>query len=99
MTKGAVLTMTKSTAIDYMEAGERDASDAPRADGSALMLDDAAMEHVVAAGYDPVYGARPLKRAFQRLVENPLANALLEKGFERDTVVRATWQDGELVLT
>jgi len=63
-----------------------------------LELDDAAMEHVVQQGYDPVYGARPLKRAFQRLVENPLANALLEKGFDRGSVVRGRWEDDELVL-
>jgi len=64
-----------------------------------LELDETAMQHVVAQGYDPVYGARPLKRAFQRLVENPLANALLETGFERGSVVRGTWQDDGLVLT
>ena len=39
------------------------------------------------AGWDPTYGARPLKRALQRLVENPLAKRLLEGEFaEGDTV-------------
>ena len=42
-----------------------------------LHLDDEALAHVAEAGYDPVYGARPLKRAFQRLIEDPLANELL----------------------
>ena len=63
-----------------------------------LELDADAMEHIVEAGYDPVYGARPLKRAFQRLIENPLANLLLEQAFPDGSVVRGTWQDGKLVL-
>jgi len=64
-----------------------------------LELDSEAMEHVVAQGYDPVYGARPLKRAFQKLVENPLANELLERGFERGTVIHGGWANDGLVLT
>ena len=39
---------------------------------------DAALDFVAAAGFDPVYGARPLKRAVQDLLENPMARALLE---------------------
>ncbi len=46
--------------------------------GLSLELTDAAKEVVLEAGWDPTYGARPLKRALQRLVENPLAKALLE---------------------
>lgn len=65
----------------------------------ALELDEETMQQVVKQGYDPVYGARPLKRSFQRLIENPLANALLERGFERDTIISGSWQDGELVLS
>ena len=52
-----------------------------------LELTDAAKEHLAEAGWDPTYGARPLKRALQRLVENPLALRLLEGDFaEGDTV-------------
>ncbi len=63
-----------------------------------LALDAEVMRHIAETGYDPVYGARPLKRAFQRLVENPLANAMLERGFERGTTIRGTWSDEGLVL-
>jgi ATP-dependent Clp protease ATP-binding subunit ClpB len=42
-----------------------------------LELDDAAMEWLAAAGYDPAYGARPLKRVIQRALQNPLAEKLL----------------------
>src|SRR5207247_10022759 len=47
----------------------------------------AAKQLIVAEGYDPVYGARPLKRAIQRLLQNPLALAVLEGQYtEGDTV-------------
>lgn len=44
---------------------------------NSLTLSDAAMSQLIEAGYDPIYGARPLKRAIQRLIENPLAAAIL----------------------
>jgi ATP-dependent Clp protease ATP-binding subunit ClpB len=44
----------------------------------ALTLDPAALEWLAAEGYDPVYGARPLKRVIQRQLQNPLAGLLLE---------------------
>jgi len=46
-----------------------------------LQFEPDALEYLVDAGYDPVYGARPLKRAIQRYVENPLANELLSGHF------------------
>ena len=53
-----------------------------------LELTGAAQDHLVEAGYDPVYGARPLKRAIQREVENPIATKLLENTFvEGDTIL------------
>ncbi|MEG3439388.1 ATP-dependent chaperone ClpB [Pannus brasiliensis CCIBt3594] len=54
----------------------------------ALELTPAAEAHLVTVGYDPTYGARPLKRAIQRELENPLATKILEQAFtEGDTVV------------
>ena len=66
--------------------------------GLSLELTDAAKEIVLEAGWDPTYGARPLKRALQRLVENPLARALLEMRFAEGDTVRVDAQDGELVF-
>jgi ATP-dependent Clp protease ATP-binding subunit ClpB len=48
------------------------------------------------AGWDPAYGARPLKRAIQRLLENPLALRLLEGDFGDGDTIRVDAQDGEL---
>src|SRR5205807_248205 len=50
------------------------------------------------AGWDPTYGARPLKRAIQRLVENPLALRLLEGEFAEGDTVRVDAKDGELLF-
>ena len=66
--------------------------------GLGLELTDAAKEHVAEAGWDPTYGARPLKRALQRLVENPLALRLLEGDFAEGDTVRVDVGDGELVF-
>jgi ATP-dependent Clp protease ATP-binding subunit ClpB len=53
-----------------------------------LELTDAARSRLAEAGYDPAYGARPLKRTIQRMIENPLALEVLERRFaEGDTVI------------
>jgi ATP-dependent Clp protease ATP-binding subunit ClpB len=62
--------------------------------GLRLELTDAAKEVVAEAGWDPIYGARPLKRALQRLVENPLALRLLEGDFAEGETVRVDAQNG-----
>src|SRR6187401_2149449 len=61
-----------------------------------LELTDAAKEALAEEGWDPAYGARPLKRAIQRLVENPLALRLLEGDFAEGDTVRVDAEDGEL---
>ena len=63
-----------------------------------LELTEAAKEAVAEAGWDPAYGARPLKRALQRLVENPLALKLLEAEFGEGDTVRVDAREGELVF-
>lgn len=66
--------------------------------GIELELTDAAKEAVAEAGWDPSYGARPLKRALQRMIENPLAMRLLEGEFADGDRVRVDAQNGELVF-
>jgi ATP-dependent Clp protease ATP-binding subunit ClpB len=64
----------------------------------SLEVTDAAKEALAEEGWDPAYGARPLKRAIQRLIENPLALELLEGRFAEGDVVRVDARDGELVF-
>jgi ATP-dependent Clp protease ATP-binding subunit ClpB len=63
-----------------------------------LELTDAAKEALAEAGWDPAYGARPLKRAIQRQLENPLAMRLLEGDFADGDTIRVDARDGELVF-
>ena len=66
--------------------------------GLGLELTEGAKEVLAEAGWDPTYGARPLKRAIQRLFENPLALRLLEGEFAEGDTVRVDADDGELVF-
>jgi ATP-dependent Clp protease ATP-binding subunit ClpB len=64
-----------------------------------LRLDDSALDLLSEAGYDPVYGARPLKRAIQQQVENPLAQAILGGKFVPGDVIRGAAANGALTFT
>jgi ATP-dependent Clp protease ATP-binding subunit ClpB len=61
-----------------------------------LTLDDAARDLLGEAGFDPVYGARPLKRAIQQQIENPLAQRILEGEFQPGDRIRVGARDGHL---
>ena len=65
----------------------------------SLQLDKDALEKLIAVGYDPVYGARPLKRAIQRWIENPLAQLILSGQFMPGTTVTASVKDDEIVFS
>ena len=64
-----------------------------------LELGDDVMQLLAEVGYDPVYGARPLKRAIQRMIENPLAQKLLQGAFVPGDIIRATVQEDRLVFS
>jgi ATP-dependent Clp protease ATP-binding subunit ClpB len=63
-----------------------------------LKLDDKARDSLGEAGFDPVYGARPLRRAIQQQVENPLAQQLLAGKFGPGDRVQVTVRDGQLAF-
>ncbi|MCB1876747.1 MAG: AAA family ATPase, partial [Chromatiales bacterium] len=63
-----------------------------------LHVTDVALDHLGAAGYDPVYGARPLKRAIQQQLENPLAQEILAGRFGPGDVVDVDLQGDKLVF-
>jgi len=64
--------------------------------GIGLLLTDAALDALAAEGYDPQFGARPLKRTIQRRLQNPLAMKLLEGAFKTGDVIEVTVESGEL---
>ena len=63
-----------------------------------LEINHEALTHLAEAGFDPVYGARPLKRTIQHKLENPLAQALLTGQFQPGDTIKVTWSDGHLVF-
>ncbi|MEX0631190.1 MAG: ATP-dependent chaperone ClpB [Chloroflexota bacterium] len=66
--------------------------------GIGLELTDDARAHVAREGYDPQFGARPLRRAIQRAIENPLARAVLAGEFTREDTVRVDLRESSLVF-
>ncbi|KES12134.1 ClpB protein, partial [Snodgrassella alvi SCGC AB-598-O02] len=63
-----------------------------------LQVDDAALDALAEVGFDPVYGARPLKRAIQTEIENPLAKELLAGDYAPGSTIMLTAQDGILTF-
>ena len=63
-----------------------------------IKLTEAAQDYLVDVGYDPVYGARPLKRAIQRELENPIATKILEMAFTEGDTILVDCVDHQLVF-
>jgi ATP-dependent Clp protease ATP-binding subunit ClpB len=61
-------------------------------------ISDGAVAQLAKVGFDPVYGARPLKRAIQSEIENPLAKAILEGRFAPKDTIRADYRGGKIVF-
>ena len=64
----------------------------------SLQLTDEALDKLIAIGYDPIYGARPLKRAVQRWIENPLAQLILSGKFAPGSSVTGRIEGDEIVF-
>ena len=67
--------------------------------GLGLALTEAAKEHIGDKGYDPVYGARPLKRVIQHLLLDPLSLKVLEGSFKEGAEIDAVLQDGKVIFS
>ena len=67
--------------------------------GLTLRISDAAKAHLAEEGFDPAYGARPLKRILQQRLANPLASALLGGRFSPGSVVAVDWDDRDFTFT
>jgi ATP-dependent Clp protease ATP-binding subunit ClpB len=63
-----------------------------------IEVDDSALAEVAQAGFDPVFGARPLKRAIQERIENPLAKSILEGQFAAKDTIRVSAKDGHIAF-
>src|SRR5437763_2415033 len=70
-----------------------------RAKEVEIVLDNLAHEFVIEKGYDPNYGARPMRRAVERYLEDPLAEEILRGNVKAGSKVQVTAKDGKLVFT
>jgi ATP-dependent Clp protease ATP-binding subunit ClpB len=68
------------------------------ANGLLLEVTEAALDAIANQGYDPVFGARPLKRVIQQKVQNPLATEILRGEFEEGSTVRIDFRDEEFTF-
>ncbi|RUM82208.1 MAG: ATP-dependent chaperone ClpB [Candidatus Thioglobus sp.] len=64
-----------------------------------LEMSDKAMEMIVDKGYDPMYGARPLKRTIQQLLENPLSQKILSGEFLPGSTIHANTENNEIIFS
>lgn len=60
-----------------------------------LEITDEALDQLASEGFDPVFGARPLKRTIQQEVENPIARMILEGKFGENDAIKVDWKNGE----
>jgi ATP-dependent Clp protease ATP-binding subunit ClpB len=64
-----------------------------------LEVSDAALDRISESGFDPVFGARPLKRAIQAEIENPLATHILEGDFGPKDTIKVDCKKGKMVFS
>ncbi|MCK4306896.1 ATP-dependent Clp protease ATP-binding subunit, partial [candidate division WOR-3 bacterium] len=83
--------MSKIVELLFSELKER-----VREKGIELILDDSAKELLIEEGFDPNFGARPLRRAIERILEDPLAEKILEIGIKKGTKLRIVRQEKEV---
>ena len=88
--------LNRKAMLDIIEVSMSDVTDKLKERGLTLVLSAKAREFIANEGFDPTYGARPLRRAIQKFVEDPLAEELLKGKFGEGSSIQATVEDGEL---
>jgi ATP-dependent Clp protease ATP-binding subunit ClpC len=76
-----------------------DVRDNLRQKDMALTVSEALLDHLGAEGFDPVFGARPLRRVIQNEIEDMLSDRLLDGTFEEGDTVHLDYEDGKVVAT
>ena len=69
-----------------------------KAKGMFLTVSDALLDHLGEDGFDPVFGARPLRRVIQNQIEDPLSDAVLQEHYTEGDTVRVDYVDGEVTF-
>jgi len=91
--------LTKDMIKQIVEIQLRDLNKRLEAEHYSLEVSDAVKEMIAERGYDPSFGARPIKRVIQQQLENPLAIQILEGKFMPGSTIKADMKDGEVVFS
>jgi len=91
--------LTKPDLIEILDLEIEKVVERLKAKNLALHLDSKAKDHLVEKGYDPTYGARPMRRAVERFLEEPLAEEILRGNLHEGEPVDVTEEGGKLVFT
>ena len=91
--------LSKQDILEILHIQEADLARKLDESGIRIVFTDAFDEYLSDKGYDPQYGARPIKRLLQRELINQIATALLDGSVHRDSVITVTMQNGEIKLS
>jgi len=90
--------LTKDDLSKIVEIELVEVKDRLKEQGVDITLDQSAKELLIEKGFDPVFGARPLKRTIQRFLEDPLAEEIISKRFEKGKPVSVAVENGRLIF-
>ncbi len=90
--------LTREDILAILRIQEADLARKLDESGIRIVFTDAFDEYLSTKGYDPQYGARPIKRLLQRELVNQIATAILDGSVKRESVITVTMQNGEIVL-
>ena len=90
--------LTKEHLYKIVEIELEEVLDRLKEQGIDIELNKAAKDLLIEKGFDPVFGARPLKRTIQRLMEDPLAEEIISKKSKKDKAIKVSSKDGKLVF-
>src|SRR5207244_2400341 len=88
--------LTKPDLIEILDLEINKVMQRLKARNIVLQFDEKAKDHLVSKGYDPSYGARPMRRAVERSLEDPLAEEILKGHLLDNSPIQVTVEDGKL---
>ena len=91
-------TLTKPDLIEILDLEIKKVEDRLKGRNLKLVLDDKAKDLLVEKGYDPTYGARPMRRSVERFLEDPLAEEILRGNLHDGDPVSVTVEDGKMIF-
>ena len=90
--------LTKEHLYDIVEIELKEVKERLKEQGIEIELDKLAKQTLIEKGFDPIFGARPLKRTIQRFLEDPLAEEIISRKFEKNKLVKVSAKNGNLAF-